>query len=99
MYIFRFCISHHTAAKTDHTAVDVHDRKHDTIPELIIYSVFLIGTDQSRLTDQVFRIPFGAKIPIQIVTVFVGITKPERFDRLIGKFSLFQILISDPPLF
>ena len=40
--IFWLCITHDTAAKSNNTAVYIHNRKHDPVPELIVNSVFFI---------------------------------------------------------
>ena len=34
--VLRLGISHHTTAKSDDTVVRIHDREHDSVPELVI---------------------------------------------------------------
>ena len=33
--VFGFSVSHDAAAKTDHPVIDIHNRKHDAVPELV----------------------------------------------------------------
>ena len=93
--VFWLCIAHNTAAKSDHPAVDIHDRKHHTIPELVIHPVLFINADQSRLGNHIIFIPFGLQIPIQVIAVLIRITQPERLNGLITKLTLFKIFQSD----
>ena len=89
--IFRFSISHDTAAETDDPVVHVHDRKNDTIPEFIIHALSLIYIHKPGFPKKFVGDTLLFQIKIQVVAVFVGIAKAEASDRLIGEPPVFQV--------
>ena len=44
---------------------------------------FLIGIDQPRLTDQIFRIPPFSEVTKEIIAVLAGISETKCLDRLL----------------
>ena len=91
--IFRFPISHHTATKSDHTVIDIHNWKHHTIPKLVVHTLTFIRVDQSGLSNQVFTVSLLSQILIQIITVFVRKSQSKRCDRLIWEFTVLKITV------
>ena len=69
--ILRFAISHDTAAKTDHTVIDIHDRKDHTVPELVIHSMAFIYIEQTRFPKPVIAVSFGFEELIQATAKFI----------------------------
>ena len=53
--VFGLAVAHHSAAESDHPAVYVHNRKHHSVPELVIDALPLICVNQSGLPDQIPR--------------------------------------------
>ena len=49
-------ISHDASSESDHPAVHIHDRKHDTVPELVINTMLFVDADEARLADHLLRI-------------------------------------------
>ena len=92
--IFRFSVSHHAPAKTDHPVIDVHDRKNHTVPEFIIHSPSLVRIKQSGFPQKLIRISLCLHIFIKVIAVLVGISKTEFLDRLLAQTSACEILIS-----
>ena len=89
--IFRFSISHDTAAEADDPVVHVHDRKNDTVPEFIVHTVSLIHIHKSGFPQKLVGDALFFQIKIEVVAVFVGIAKAEASDRLIGEPPVFQV--------
>ena len=89
--IFWFCISHHTTTKSDYPAIDIHNRKHHTVPELIIHTIPFINTDQSCFGNHVILISFRLQVTVQIITVLIRITQTKCLDRLVTELSFLKI--------
>ena len=81
--ILWLCITHDTAAKSNNTAVYIHNRKHDPVPELIVNSVFFINTNQTCLWDHIVFVAFWFQILVQIITVLIRISQTKCFDRIV----------------
>ena len=80
--------------KADHANVErIHDRKHYSVPELIISTMFFIDCDQACFHEHFVRIPFRLQILIQIIAIFIRITQTKSSNRFIGKLSVLQICI------
>ena len=79
----------------------IHNRKHRTIPELIVPASDLIYRHKTGLLKYLIIIALAAQILVQIIAVLVRVSKPELLHCLIGQLSLFEILIrllsSRPP--
>ena len=71
----------------------IHNRKHRTIPELIVPASDLIYRHKTCLLKYLIIIALAAQILVQIITVLVRVTKPELLHCLIGQLSLFEILM------
>ena len=54
--VLRLSIPHHTAS--DDTAVGIHDRVNDTVPELVLHAMHLVRQKKARLTQDFIVIPF-----------------------------------------
>ena len=89
--IFRFSISHDTAAEADDPVVHVHDRKNDTVPEFIVHTVSLIHIHKPGFPKKFVGDTLLFQIKIQVVAVFVGIAKAKAPDCLVGEASVFQV--------
>ena len=53
--------------------------------------MLLIYGDQSRFGDHIVLIPLTLQVAVEVVTVFVGITKAERPDGVVPQLSSLQI--------
>ncbi len=95
--ILGLCIPHDAPSEPDHTAVCIHNRKHDPVPELVIDALSLIYTDQSRLGDQLIFVPLSLKVLIQIIAVLVRVSKAESLDGLLPKSPSGQVCICMRP--
>ena len=56
--VLRLSIPHHTASEADDTAVGIHDRVNDTVPELVLHAMHLVRQKKARLTQDFIVIPF-----------------------------------------
>ena len=98
---FRYlaAVSHNTAAKTDHTIIDIHDRKNNPVPELIIHSMPFIHVEQSRFTEPLITVSFGFEVFIQAAAKLVRITKPKFPHRLFTQLTPCEVFMSLPAAF
>ena len=91
---FRFGVIHDAATECNHIPVFIHDRKHDTVPEQVIYISLFTDLKQAG-TDQV----------TVFVSTFQGIVQAAECIRSKSKsilrhlffrnFAFFQVLVSD----
>ena len=91
--ILRFAVTHHTSAKTDHTVIDIHDRKDHTVPELIIHTMTLVHIKKPGFPKPVITVALGLKELIQSSAEFVRIPKPELTHRLLTEPAPCKVLI------
>ena len=89
-------VSHHAAAEADHPVVDIHDREHHPVPELVIHALALV--DASTSPDSgVSTHPEYSLLP-QVTgmssSLYCDWHSPARMrrNRLVRERAVFQIL-------
>ena len=88
-------IPHNSAAKADHSIVNILNGVHYPVPELAQQSVLLRVICKPRLLDQFILKALASEILHQFGTVLSGIAESEMMHRLVRQFPLLQILIAD----
>ena len=50
--VLRLSVTHHSASKSDHAVIHIHDRENNPVPELIIHSPAFIHIEQAGIPQQ-----------------------------------------------
>ena len=89
--IFGLSLSHDAPSEADEPVIDIQDREHDPVPELVVSPLPFIYGNQSGLCDHLILISFGTKIFVEVIAVLVGISQAKRLDGVIPKFPVLKI--------
>ena len=97
--VLRLSVTHHSASKSDHAVIHIHDRENNPVPELIIHSMPFIHVEQSRFTEPLITVSFGFEVFIQAAAKLVRITKPKFPHRLFTQLTPCEVFMSLPAAF
>jgi len=50
--VLRLSVTHHSASKSDHAVIHIHDRENNPVPELVIHSPAFIHIEQAGIPQQ-----------------------------------------------
>ena len=92
--VLRFAVSHDPSAKTDHAVRDIHNRIHDSVPELVMEPSLFVKGGNARQQNIFVRVSALSKVRDQIGVRAVRETKSEPVQSFIGKLPLSEIVHS-----